>query len=166
MSAFWSAALIRRSVDTRRSSRAFIAPFRAVLISSRSTAMASRKLAPESGLADRTPAAHSRLRPSMREKQPAAAPSVHDAAKASWAELKASALLVLADGSVFEGLGFRATGHAVGVVCFNTAMTGYEQILTDPSYAGQLITFTFLHVVIVGTDAADTETVNIPASTG
>src|SRR5438477_1408998 len=102
----------------------------------------------------------------MPEKQPAAAPSVHDAAKASWAELKASALLVLADGTVFEGLGFGATGHAVGEVCFNTAMTGYEEILTDPSYAGQIITFTFPHIGNVGTNEDDIETVNMAATPG
>ena len=54
----------------------------------------------------------------------------------SWAEPKPTALLVLADGTVLEGFGLGATGHAVGEVCFNTAMTGYEEILTDPSYAG------------------------------
>src|SRR5438128_1956994 len=102
----------------------------------------------------------------MPEKQPAAAPSAHDAAKASWAELKASALLVLADGTVFEGLGFGATGHAVGEVCFNTAMTGYEEILTDPSYAGQIITFTFPHIGNVGTNEDDIETVNMAATPG
>src|SRR5947199_5030804 len=102
----------------------------------------------------------------MPEKQPAAAPSAHDAAKASWAELKASALLVLADGTVFEGLGFGATGHAVGEVCFNTAMTGYEEILTDPSYAGQIITFTFPHIGNVGTNEDDVETLNLAATPG
>ena len=56
-----------------------------------------------------------------------------------WEEPKPTALLVLADGTVLEGTGFGATGHAVGEVCFNTAMTGYEEILTDPSYAGQII---------------------------
>ena len=52
-----------------------------------------------------------------------------------WTEPPATALLVLADGTVVEGFGFGAPGHAVGEVCFNTAMTGYEEILTDPSYA-------------------------------
>ena len=70
--------------------------------------------------------------------------TLHDSGLDSgWAEPKATALLVLADGTVLEGHGFGATGTAVGEVCFNTAMTGYEEILTDPSYAGQLITFTF-----------------------
>src|SRR6188472_1594834 len=84
----------------------------------------------------------------------------------SWAEPKATALLVLADGTVLEGFGLGATGHAVGEVCFNTAMTGYEEILTDPSYAGQLITFTFPHIGNVGTNEEDIETVNMAATPG
>jgi carbamoyl-phosphate synthase small subunit len=83
-----------------------------------------------------------------------------------WAEPKATALLVLADGTVLEGVGFGATGHAVGEVCFNTAMTGYEEILTDPSYAGQIITFTFPHIGNVGTNEEDIETVNMAATPG
>ena len=85
---------------------------------------------------------------------------------ASWAEPKPTALLVLADGTVLEGFGLGATGHAVGEVCFNTAMTGYEEILTDPSYAGQLITFTFPHIGNVGTNEEDIETVNMAATPG
>ena len=81
-----------------------------------------------------------------------------------WAEPKATALLVLADGTVLEGFGLGATGHAVGEVCFNTAMTGYEEILTDPSYAGQIITFTFPHIGNVGTNEEDIETVNMAAT--
>ena len=68
--------------------------------------------------------------------------------------------LVLADGTVFGGRGFGATGQAVGEVCFNTAMTGYQEILTDPSYAGQIITFTFPHIGIVGTNREDIETID------
>jgi carbamoyl-phosphate synthase small subunit len=83
-----------------------------------------------------------------------------------WAEPKATALLVLADGTVLEGMGFGAPGHAVGEVCFNTAMTGYEEILTDPSYAGQIITFTFPHIGNVGTNEEDIETVNMAATPG
>jgi len=79
---------------------------------------------------------------------------------------KPTALLVLADGTVLEGFGFGATGHAVGEVCFNTAMTGYEEILTDPSYAGQIITFTFPHIGNVGTNEEDIETVNLAATPG
>jgi len=84
----------------------------------------------------------------------------------AWAEPKATALLVLADGTVLEGFGLGATGHAVGEVCFNTAMTGYEEILTDPSYAGQIITFTFPHIGNVGTNEEDIESVNMAARPG
>ena len=83
-----------------------------------------------------------------------------------WIERKPTALLVLADGTVLEGFGLGATGHAVGEVCFNTAMTGYEEILTDPSYAGQIITFTFPHIGNVGTNDEDIETVNMAATPG
>src|SRR5438046_1527597 len=83
-----------------------------------------------------------------------------------WAEPKATALLVLADGTVLEGFGLGAVGHAVGEVCFNTAMTGYEEILTDPSYAGQIITFTFPHIGNVGTNEEDIETVHMAATPG
>src|SRR5437870_11673637 len=84
----------------------------------------------------------------------------------AWTEPKVTALLVLADGTVLEGFGFGATGHAVGEVCFNTAMTGYEEILTDPSYAGQIITFTFPHIGNVGTNEDDIEAVNMAATPG
>jgi carbamoyl-phosphate synthase small subunit len=84
----------------------------------------------------------------------------------TWEEPKATALLVLADGTVLEGFGLGATGHAVGEVCFNTAMTGYEEILTDPSYAGQIITFTFPHIGNVGTNEEDIESVNMAARPG
>ncbi len=83
-----------------------------------------------------------------------------------WDDPKPTALLVLADGTVLEGIGFGATGHAVGEVCFNTAMTGYQEILTDPSYAGQIITFTFPHIGNVGTNEEDIETVNLAATPG
>jgi carbamoyl-phosphate synthase small subunit len=83
-----------------------------------------------------------------------------------WIERKPTALLVLADGTVLEGQGLGASGHAVGEVCFNTAMTGYEEILTDPSYAGQIITFTFPHIGNVGTNDEDIETVNMAATPG
>ena len=107
----------------------------------------------------------------MREKQPAAT-RPHDSGAADaravqvWAEPAPTALLVLADGTVLEGFGFGATGHAVGEVCFNTAMTGYQEILTDPSYAGQIITFTFPHIGNVGTNEDDIETVNMAATPG
>jgi carbamoyl-phosphate synthase small subunit len=84
----------------------------------------------------------------------------------TWSEPAATAVLVLADGTVLEGFGFGATGHAVGEVCFNTAMTGYQEILTDPSYAGQIITFTFPHIGNVGANDEDIETVNLAATPG
>jgi len=75
----------------------------------------------------------------------------------------ATAALVLADGSVFWGRGVGAEGVRVGEVCFNTSMTGYQEIMTDPSYAGQIITFTFPHIGNVGANAEDIETVTPPA---
>jgi carbamoyl-phosphate synthase small subunit len=68
-----------------------------------------------------------------------------------------NAALVLADGTVFWGCGLGAYGTAIGEVCFNTAITGYQEILTDPSYAGQIITFTFPHIGNVGTNREDVE---------
>ncbi len=76
-----------------------------------------------------------------------------------------TAALILSDGSVFWGHGVGATGHAVGEVCFNTSITGYQEILTDPSYAGQIITFTFPHIGNVGANPEDIETIT-PAARG
>jgi carbamoyl-phosphate synthase small subunit len=87
-------------------------------------------------------------------------------AEPGWSEPVPTALLVLADGTVLEGFGLGAVGQAVGEVCFNTAMTGYEEILTDPSYAGQIVTFTFPHIGNVGTNDEDIETVNMAAAHG
>jgi carbamoyl-phosphate synthase small subunit len=84
----------------------------------------------------------------------------------AWVEAAPTALLVLADGTVIEGEGFGATGEAVGEVCFNTAMTGYQEVLTDPSYAGQIITFTFPHIGNVGANEEDIETVNLAGTPG
>lgn len=69
-----------------------------------------------------------------------------------------TACLALADGTVFYGTGFGATGTRVAELCFNTAMTGYQEIMTDPSYAGQVVTFTFPHVGNVGVNPDDDET--------
>ncbi len=69
----------------------------------------------------------------------------------------ATGVLVLADGSVAWGHGFGATGSAVGEVCFNTAMTGYQEVMTDPSYAAQIVTFSFPHIGNVGTNDEDLE---------
>ncbi|OEO28947.1 carbamoyl phosphate synthase small subunit [Devosia insulae DS-56] len=83
-----------------------------------------------------------------------------------WQQKPATALLLLEDGTRLEGHGIGAIGHAAGEVCFNTAMTGYQEILTDPSYAGQIITFTFPHIGNVGTNDEDIETVNMAALSG
>ena len=83
-----------------------------------------------------------------------------------WAEERFTGALVLEDGTVMTGYGLGATGSAVGELCFNTAMTGYQEILTDPSYAGQIITFTFPHIGNVGTNREDSETSNLAATSG
>ncbi len=74
------------------------------------------------------------------------------------APTKPTACLALADGTVFYGTGFGATGQTVAELCFNTAMTGYQEIMTDPSYAGQIVTFTFPHIGNVGVNPEDDET--------
>src|SRR5271168_4991866 len=74
-----------------------------------------------------------------------------------WTEVPLTARLVLDDGTVIAGRGLGATGTAVGEVCFNTAITGYQEILTDPSYAGQIVTFTFPHIGNVGANPEDLE---------
>jgi carbamoyl-phosphate synthase small subunit len=78
---------------------------------------------------------------------------------------RARGCVVLADGQVFYGQGFGATGTAVAELCFNTAMTGYQEIMTDPSYAGQVITFTFPHIGNVGVNPEDDETAD-PVAAG
>lgn len=79
--------------------------------------------------------------------------------------ITATAALALTDGTVFRGRGLGARGEAVGEVCFNTAMSGYQEILTDPSYAGQIIAFTFPHIGNVGTNDHDIEAA-APAARG
>ncbi|MBT8414914.1 MAG: carbamoyl phosphate synthase small subunit, partial [Boseongicola sp.] len=71
---------------------------------------------------------------------------------------KPTACLALADGTIFYGKGFGATGTRVAELCFNTAMTGYQEIMTDPSYAGQIVTFTFPHIGNTGITPEDDET--------
>ena len=92
-----------------------------------------------------------------RETLAAEAQSPRARGEAGRAEEQPTGLLVLADGTIIEGKGAGAAGIAVGEVCFNTAMTGYQEILTDPSYAGQIITFTFPHIGNVGTNGEDME---------
>ena len=161
MSAFLIAELTIRSVESRSLSCAFIAVFTSSLIWSRSTvdltavgfAMALATL--PGWFFDGSSVADRRNR-RMNGRQ--------DAGRLVGA--RPDRVLVLADGTVLEGTGFGATGSAVGEVCFNTAMSGYEEILTDPSYAGQIITFTFPHIGNVGTNEEDVETVNMAATPG
>lgn len=79
--------------------------------------------------------------------------------------VSATGVIVLADGTVLWGRGFGCEGSSVGEICFNTSLTGYQEILTDPSYAGQIITFTFPHIGNTGTNAEDIESIN-PAARG
>ena len=78
-------------------------------------------------------------------------------ATAPWTSKKPTAVLVLADGTVIEGIGIGATGKVTAEVCFNTSLTGYQEILTDPSYLGQIVTFTFPHIGNIGTNEDDIE---------
>ena len=98
--------------------------------------------------------------------QDAAAHAPETRAPEPWAEPVATALLVLADGTILEGFGIGQTGVADGEVCFNTAMTGYQEILTDPSYAGQIVTFTFPHIGNVGTNDEDLESLEAAPASG
>jgi carbamoyl-phosphate synthase small subunit len=92
--------------------------------------------------------------------------AVPAAVPCAWNETEPTAALVLADGTVILGEGVGAVGEAAGELCFNTAMTGYQEVLTDPSYAGQIITFTFPHIGNVGVNEEDIETVNMAAASG
>jgi carbamoyl-phosphate synthase small subunit len=80
-----------------------------------------------------------------------------DPASSSAQPTGATGVLVLADGTVIWGNGFGATGSAIGEVCFNTSMTGYQEVMSDPSYAGQIVTFTFPHIGNVGANEEDVE---------
>ncbi|MGI9480988.1 MAG: glutamine-hydrolyzing carbamoyl-phosphate synthase small subunit [Hyphomicrobiales bacterium] len=92
--------------------------------------------------------------------------STHDDVTGPWSEPHFTGVLVLADGSVIHGFGVGCVDTAEGELCFNTAITGYQEILTDPSYAGQIITFTFPHIGNVGANDEDIETTNLAASSG
>ncbi|MBO6917260.1 MAG: glutamine-hydrolyzing carbamoyl-phosphate synthase small subunit [Rhizobiaceae bacterium] len=83
-----------------------------------------------------------------------------------WPIKKSTAILVLADGTVIEGQGLGATGEVEAEVCFNTALTGYQEILTDPSYLGQIVTFTFPHIGNVGANGEDIEDLTPAARRG
>ncbi|NJM31103.1 MAG: glutamine-hydrolyzing carbamoyl-phosphate synthase small subunit [Rhizobiales bacterium] len=99
-------------------------------------------------------------------KKPAKAKAPARSAFGAWETPRVTALLVLADGTVLEGQGVGAEGDCAGEVCFNTAMTGYQEVLTDPSYARQIVTFTFPHIGNVGTNDEDIESVNMAAAAG
>jgi carbamoyl-phosphate synthase small subunit len=83
-----------------------------------------------------------------------------------WTTPRHTGVLVLASGEVIKAFGVGAEGEAVGEVCFNTAMTGYQEILTDPSYAAQIVTFTFPHIGNVGANDEDVETVDLGRNAG
>jgi carbamoyl-phosphate synthase small subunit len=97
----------------------------------------------------------------LKDRSEMAATVPEDGNQPEWA----TGALVLPDGTVFWGRGIGATGAAVGEVCFNTSLTGYQEIMTDPSYAGQIINFTFPHIGNVGANDEDVETTN-PAARG
>ena len=82
-----------------------------------------------------------------------------------WTEKKTTAVLVLADGTVIEGYGAGSTGVKQAEIYFNPAITGYQEIMTDPSYAGQIVAFTFPHIGNVGANSDDIETLNLDAET-
>src|SRR5262245_64842418 len=77
---------------------------------------------------------------------------------------RVAAILVLKDGTVFRGTSIGAEGLAVGEVVFNTAITGYQEILTDPSYCRQLVTLTYPHIGNTGANAEDAESARIHAA--
>src|SRR5271166_49258 len=83
-----------------------------------------------------------------------------------WEDRPYTGAVVLANGTIINGFGTGAVGEASGEVCFNTAITGYQEILTDPSYAGQIVTFTFPHIGNVGANPEDIETSNLAATSG
>ena len=84
----------------------------------------------------------------------------------NWVSKKPTGALVLNDGTIFKGFGFGATGRSSGEVCFNTAVSGYQEIMTDPSYCSQIITFTFPHIGNVGLNLEDNESSNRPYISG
>ncbi|MEM7620339.1 MAG: glutamine-hydrolyzing carbamoyl-phosphate synthase small subunit [Pseudomonadota bacterium] len=83
-----------------------------------------------------------------------------------WVDSPPTAVLVLANKKIIKGKGFGSTGISAGEICFNTAMSGYQEIMTDPSYSGQIVTFTFPHIGNVGVNTEDIESTNLPTNTG
>src|SRR5579883_1176614 len=104
-------------------------------------------------------------RPTPAASRLPAGPPAHEGAVAPRrpAPPGATAVLALADGTLLWGSGIGARGRVAGEICFNTSITGYEEILTDPSYAGQIITFTFPHIGNVGANPEDVETITAAA---
>lgn len=86
--------------------------------------------------------------------------------KTAWTTHLPTALLVLSDGTVIEGTGLGSTGTVEAEICFNTALTGYQEILTDPSYAGQVVTFTFPHIGNIGVNDEDVEGLDAGVQSG
>jgi carbamoyl-phosphate synthase small subunit len=84
----------------------------------------------------------------------------------AWADRPYTAAVVLANGLIIQGYGVGAAGEAAGEVCFNTAISGYQEILTDPSYAGQIVMFTFPHIGNIGANPEDIETTNLASASG
>ena len=84
----------------------------------------------------------------------------------NWVSKKPTGALVLNDGTIFKGFGFGAIGKSSGEVCFNTAISGYQEIMTDPSYCSQIITFTFPHIGNVGLNLDDNESSDRPYISG
>ena len=84
----------------------------------------------------------------------------------NWVSKKPTGALILNDGTIFKGFGFGATGRSSGEVCFNTAISGYQEIMTDPSYCSQIITFTFPHIGNVGLNLEDNESSDRPYISG
>ena len=84
----------------------------------------------------------------------------------NWVSKKPTGALVLNDGTIFKGFGFGAIGRSSGEVCFNTAISGYQEIMTDPSYCSQIITFTFPHIGNVGLNLDDNESSDRPYISG
>ena len=78
----------------------------------------------------------------------------------NWSLPNFNAVIILSDGTIYKGIGCGAYGTSTGEICFNTSMTGYQEILSDPSYSNQIITFTFPHIGNVGVNMEDIETAN------
>src|SRR5690606_35617758 len=161
------AEVMARSVPVRRLSRAFRAVLSPSLNCSRMAFLSSCYAFCGAHIGTIRPSRHLRWRRQASNTRPqSTSPNPWRPTVTGWQQSPATALLILADGTRLGGRGIGAVGHAAGEVCFNTAMTGYQGVLTDPSYAGQIVTFTFPHIGNVGTNDEDIETVNMAALSG